>query len=105
MENKQLRFGGIALLIICAVCVFVAVERYQANASNVKAMSAMAGGFPFGGPGMKLQPATPAATKYALFFALLSGTGGLGLLAISGRRQSQAGNSHMATANNETIVR
>jgi hypothetical protein len=92
MENKQLfRVGGIALLIICAVCVFVAIERYQANASNVKAMNAMGGVFPFGNGGMKMQPATPAATKYALFFATLSGAGGLCLLAFSGRQQSQAG--------------
>jgi hypothetical protein len=65
---KNLRIAGFILLVVCGVCLFVAFERYQANANNVRAMSGLMGGI-----GGAVEPATPAATKYALFFALLSG--------------------------------
>jgi hypothetical protein len=69
---KPLRITAIALLSVCVICLFIALERYNANAQNVHAMSGMIGAF-----GGQVEPATPAATKYASFFALLSGGGGL----------------------------
>jgi hypothetical protein len=75
MTPQQLKPIGIACFVICAICLFVAFERYQANAANVRAFT---GVMPRGGmsPFGDLRPAMPAATKYALFFALLSGVGG-----------------------------
>jgi hypothetical protein len=74
-------------LVLSAICVFVAVERYNTNANNVRAISQFQQSSPFGGMmgGVELKPATPAATKYALFFAALSGVGGAVLLIKSGQ--------------------
>jgi hypothetical protein len=78
---KNLRIAGVILLVVCGVCLFVAFERYQANANNVRAMSGLMGGI-----GGALEPATPAATKHALLFALLSGGGAL--YCLTARRKS-----------------
>ena len=78
MDKSQLKVTGIISLVICTICLFVAIERYNTNSNNVNAMNAFGQSSPFGsmmGQG-KLKPATPAATKYALFFAFLSGLGG-----------------------------
>ena len=82
MDRKQMRIVGIVCLVICAICVFVAVERYQANAGNVRAMNAMRQSSPLGGMmgNVQMKPATPAATKYAMLFAVLSGVPGVVLL-------------------------
>ncbi len=81
MDKKQMKWAGIACLVVCAICVFVAVERYQSNADNVRAMNALQHSSPLGGMmGGNMKPATPAATKYALFFAALTGIGGIVLL-------------------------
>jgi hypothetical protein len=78
MTPRNLKPIGIACLVVCAVCLFIAFERYQANASNVKAMQSLTQSTPLGddSPFGEIKPATPAATKYALFFAFLSGVGG-----------------------------
>jgi hypothetical protein len=82
MDEKQMKVVGIIALGICVVCLFVAVERYQSNANNVRAMNQMQQSSPFGGMmgqmtgQTQMKPATPAATKYALIFALISGVGG-----------------------------
>ena len=87
MEKSQMKLLGIACLVICAICLFVAIERYQTNANNVRAMNQFRNSSPIGGmlgemTGQgQMRPATPAATKYALLFALISGTGGGILLA------------------------
>ena len=75
-----MKIVGIACLVVCAVCVFVAVERYQSNAANVEAMNALRQSSPLGGIVGTMEPATPAATKYAIFFALITGAGGVVLL-------------------------
>ena len=77
MDKNQMKMTGIVCLIISAICIFVAVERYNANAGNVKAMNAFSQSSPLGGMmGVgKVTPATPAAAKYAIFFALISGIG------------------------------
>ena len=74
---KQLQIAGIVLLVIAAICLFIAYERYQANADAVQAMNQMGGGLlrDLAGGG-ELTPGTPAATKYALLFAVVFGAGG-----------------------------
>ena len=82
---------GIVCLVICGICVFIAIERYNANARGVRAMNSFRKSSPLGGmmpggmmPGGDLKPATPAATKYAILFAMISGIGGAVLLVKSG---------------------
>jgi hypothetical protein len=90
MDKKQMKVFGIVCLVICAVCIFVAIERYNANANNVRALNAFQQSIPFGGllGGGNITPATPAATKYALLFAALSGIGGAVLLVKGGKKES-----------------
>jgi len=97
MDRKQMKIVGIVCLVVCAVCVFIAIERYQANAGNVRAMNAMRQSSPFGGMmgGGQMKPATPAATKYALLFAAISGIGGVVLLVMG----SQPANERKADDN------
>ncbi len=89
MEKHQMKLVGIVCLIICAVCIFVAFERYQTNAKNVQAMNQFRNSSPLGGMmnemtgQSQMKPATPAATKYAMVFALIAGAGGAVLLAKS----------------------
>jgi len=81
---------GITLLVVAAICVFVAVERYNTNANNVRAINQMNGSSPFGGAlgGGNLEPATPTETKYAAFFAVVTGIGGIVVLAKSGKPEA-----------------
>jgi hypothetical protein len=92
MEKSQMKLIGIVCLVISVVCVFIAVERYQSNAKQVRGMNQMMNqsSSQFGGlmnqmPGgrVKLKAGTPGATKYALFFAVVSGIAGGVLLVIS----------------------
>ena len=87
MNKKQFKLSGMICLVICVICLFVAVERYNTNANNVRGMNALRQSSPFGGMlgGGEMKPATPAATKYALLFAVLSGIGGTVLLVQSRR--------------------
>ncbi len=64
---------------VCLVSLFVAIERYQANADSVAAMNRLGGGMlrAMSG-GETLEPGTPAATKYALLLATLSGAVAVG---------------------------
>ena len=74
---NQMKLGGIVLLVFAAICLFVAFERYQANANAVKAMNQMGGGmFQAMTGGNELQPSTPAVTKYALLGAVIFTVGG-----------------------------
>jgi len=38
MEKSQMKILGIVCLVVCLICVFVAVERYQTNTKNVRAV-------------------------------------------------------------------
>jgi hypothetical protein len=38
MEKDQMKMAGIACLVICAICLFTAMERYNSNAANVNAI-------------------------------------------------------------------
>ena len=49
MDKKQMKVFGIAGLAICAVCVFVSIERDNTNADNVRAMNASPLGGMLGG--------------------------------------------------------
>jgi hypothetical protein len=102
MDKKQMKLGAIVCGVICLICIFIAIERYNTNADNVRAMNAvrksiqgrrvMNGGNEIPGAAMEalerstrlgqemgggeLTPAMPTATKYAIFFAVISGIGG-----------------------------
>ena len=82
MDKKLMKILGIVALVVCAVCIFVAVERYQANANNVRAMNQIGQSSPLSGVmGVgEMEPVTPAASKYAIVLALASGIGGGALL-------------------------
>lgn len=79
MDSKTLKVIGIICLVICAISLFVAYERYQTNARKVRAMNR--GPIPLGGGGTLetnfeiFKPTMPAATKYGLFFGVLSAGG------------------------------
>lgn len=77
---------GIIGILISIVCLFVAIERYSTNVNNVKAMNQM-GGALFG---QTMTPATPAATKYALLFTLVFGTGGGVLVSQNSKTESSS---------------
>lgn len=95
MDKNVMRVLGIVALVVCAVCVFVAIERYQTNAKNVRAMNQgpirMPGGGTLETNFEVFKPATPAATKYAIFFALISGVGGVVLLVMSAQTKRAVG--------------
>ena len=82
MDKKQTKIAGIVALVLCAICIFAAVERYQANANNVKAMNQLGQSTPLSGMmGIgEMKPRIPAATKYAAVLAVISGVGGAVLL-------------------------
>lgn len=86
MDRSTKRTTGIISLVVCAICLFVAGERYLDNANKVEAMDRMGGGAfaELVGQRGPMRPAMPAATKYALFFALVSGVGGGVLIAQPG---------------------
>lgn len=67
---------GIAVicLVVCIVALFVAFERYQHNAEQVRTIEDISDMTPFGGM-IDISPGIPTVTKYALFFAVLSGVG------------------------------
>ena len=67
-EGFLKRFSAL-LLIACGVCLFIAVERYQANANAVALMNQIVL--------VHLSPVTPVATKYALLFAVIFGGCGI----------------------------
>jgi hypothetical protein len=97
MSPGVLKGIGIGCFVLCAILLFVAWERYQDNAKKVDAANQMMQSSPFGGEspfggmmeGMtgsrKLEPATPAVTKYALVFAALSGVGGVVCLVMAAK--------------------
>ena len=82
MDKKQMKIAGIVALVICAVCIFVAIDRYQTNANNVRAMNRLQQSSPLSGMmgTGEMKPAVPAASKYAGLFAVISGVGGAVLL-------------------------
>lgn len=105
MDQNQKKLGGILCLVVCAFCVFVAIERYSANASNVRALNQYQQTSPLGhivGGGASLKPSTPAATKYAIFFALIFGVGGGVLLVQNAQAVQAAKNAQLLRRAQET---
>jgi hypothetical protein len=85
MDKNQMKILGIVALVVCAICIFIAIERYQTNANNVKAVNQLRQSSPLSNMmgNAEVKPATPAATKYAALFAAISGVSGGVLLARS----------------------
>ena len=98
MAKGRMKAGGIGCLVICAICIFVAIERYNTMATSVRTWNAVRfpgltenrrwqgqKGYmkPFTPPGFMTR-FTPTETKYALLFAVISGLGGAVLLLQSG---------------------
>lgn len=89
MSRSNLKNTAIGLSVLCFVLLFVAVERYQANAASVAAANQMLRSSPFGlntppglnvffGPGQpvaEITPGVPVLTTYAVLFAFLSAVG------------------------------
>jgi hypothetical protein len=81
---------GIGSFILSAILLFVAWERYQDNASKVEVINRMTESSPLGGMmkamtgDVKMEPATPTATKYAIGGAVLAAIGGIVCLVIGG---------------------
>jgi len=82
VTKKQSKTLGVICLFFCAFCIFVAVERYNANANSVEAINAFRQNSLFADQTSvgELKPAMPAETKYAIFFAGVAGAVGIGLL-------------------------
>lgn len=76
MQPNQFKIAGIVLLVVAAICLFVAFERYQSNADAVQAVNQIGGGLLQNVTGGELNPGIPAATKFALLFAVVSGGAG-----------------------------
>ena len=97
MQPSQMKIAGIICLVISAVCIFYAVERYQTNADNVRAMNEFGNSSPLGGMmnqmtgSMELKPATPAETKYGALGAFIFGAGGIVLLVMGSKRPQTSG--------------
>jgi len=80
VNSQSLKWMGIICLVLAGILAFVAFERYQTNANNVRAMSGMMQNNPaaqmMGVSNSNIKPATPAATKYALIgMAVFAGAG------------------------------
>ena len=69
MDKTTMKVVGIIALVICAVCIFVAIERYQNNANNVRAMNQFTSSSPLSGmmPQMQMKPATRFQVLQELF--------------------------------------
>lgn len=70
MNNQNLKTIGIVCFVVCAICIFIAIEQSSSNRDAVNAFNTLSGG------AIELKPATPTASKYAIFLAILSGIGG-----------------------------
>ncbi len=90
MDKRSCKLFGILSLVACATLIFIAVDRHNTNVNNVRAMNAIHQSSPFVGlaGGGELVPATPAATKYAIFFGALAGIGGVVLLMKSAKMEA-----------------
>jgi hypothetical protein len=80
MKPSTLKGIGIGCFVLGAFLLFLAFERYQANADNVAAVKQMLQDVPmagmFGTPNVR--PGVPTVSKYAAFFGVLAIAGGVG---------------------------
>ena len=70
MNTQNFKTIGIICFVVCAICIYVAIEQSGSNADTVNAFNTLSGG------ALDLRPATPTASKYAIFLAILTGIGG-----------------------------
>ncbi len=91
MTPQNLKTAGIACFGICAICLFIAFERYQTNASNVNAMLRVtqAAASPF----IETRPITPTTTKLALSLAFIFAAGGTFCFVRVGRHKCSEDNA------------
>ncbi len=89
MSSQTLKIAAIICFVVCGILLFVAWERYSTNANNVQAMNQMSQSSPFGDMmgGGNLEPATPAATKYALVFSVIAGGAGIACIVGASRKR------------------
>ena len=92
MSPAVLKGVSIGCFVVCAILLFVAWDRNQDNANKVEAANKLIGLSPLGGMlgqltggSAKLEPGMPDATKYALFFAVLTGIGGIVCMVMSAK--------------------
>ena len=100
MSRSMLKNLGVACFVACAILICVAFDRYRDNANQVEAankliqaplqgMMDQMKSSPIGGAmgqvfaGAKIEPGMPESTKYALFFAALTGVGGVVCMVMS----------------------
>ena len=100
MPAGTLKVIGVLCLVACAVLLFVAWERHRTNAGNVQAMNEMMRRSPLGGMtprspmgDVEMRPAMPAATKYALLFAVLAAVAGIVCLMYASRQPQPGPNA------------
>lgn len=92
MDSQSMKWVGVVCLVLAGILVFVAIERYQTNANNVRAMNGMMQNNPaaqmMGVSGSNIKPATPAATKYALVGMAVFAAAGIFCLVQKGKQNS-----------------
>jgi len=90
MDSQSMKWIGVVCLVLAGILAFVAIERYQTNANNVRAMNGMMQNNPaaqmMGVSASNIKPATPAATKYALIGTVVFAGAGIFCLIQSGRK-------------------
>jgi hypothetical protein len=74
MSSAHYRRIGAVCLVLCAICVFVAVERYRAKEPLAGAIDEIA---EVASAEKVADPLIPTATTYALLTAALFGAGGV----------------------------
>lgn len=99
MDKHTQKLVGYIAFAICALSIFIAVERYADNAKRVDAANRMLQSSPLGGMmgGMmeqmtgktKMEAGVPTATTYSLILAFITGAAGVGLLATASGRPSK----------------
>jgi hypothetical protein len=87
MSPAKLKGVGVGCLVVSAILLLVAWDRYQDNANKRDAINRIVGPSPWGALaplyGVNVEPGVPEATRYALFFAVLIGVGGVVCIVMS----------------------
>ena len=83
---------GIGCFVLVGILLFVAWDRHKDNASKTEAVNKMMRSSPLGGMmkemrgAAQLESGIPTATKYSLFFAVLSWIGGVGCMVMAAKK-------------------
>lgn len=84
MDTGFSKIVGALCLGACAICAYVAIDKYQANANNFRAMPPFARSL----LGADATPAVPSESKYLGLVACLFGVGGVLFIVRSRNQQS-----------------